>query len=217
MFFGIFMLDSCFIYVRLAKIQHFIEQNTTLYTTYLNFQMDNILNNASERLTQSYAHLKKSRLVKNKSDFAEKLGYNRSYITELLNGGKPITELFAGRLEEKFNIDREWLITGDGNMLAPVIRIHGNSDSVYEVDQRYLEAITETVRQAVLNTIYLIKPSSESIDEEKLASKVGDDVAKFHHKVLSDPKLNNLQAATEGIKSVVEEAVRSVLKKTNDD
>lgn len=82
---------------------------------------------ARERFNDIYTTLLALKKVASKSDFATKLGYNRSYISELFNEKKEITELFARALESKFHVSSEWLLHGTGQMFL----------SGYDIDQSY--------------------------------------------------------------------------------
>lgn len=73
---------------------------------------------ARERLNEVYAVLFVKQIVQSKTDFAEKLGYNRSYMSELLHGRKEITDFFAQTLQNTFHISAEWLMKGKGDMQA---------------------------------------------------------------------------------------------------
>lgn len=51
-------------------------------------------------------------------DIAGKLGYKTTYLSDVINGRKPISEQFTDRLMQAFPIfNSDWLETGDGDML----------------------------------------------------------------------------------------------------
>lgn len=84
---------------------------------------------AKERFNDIYHALLASKKVSNKTDFAAKLGYNRSYISELFNEKKEITELFARSLESSFHISPDWLLNGNGQMFVTGY----NADNSYNI------------------------------------------------------------------------------------
>lgn len=55
--------------------------------------------------------------VVNQADFALKLGYERSTISGMTSGKKPISESFANKVCEIFDVNLDWMRTGKGEML----------------------------------------------------------------------------------------------------
>lgn len=55
--------------------------------------------------------------IVNQADFASKLGYERSTISGMTSGKKPISESFANKVCEIFDVNLDWMRTGDGEML----------------------------------------------------------------------------------------------------
>lgn len=58
-----------------------------------------------DRLVKAFEQLRFEKKIKNQTDFADMLGYNKSHISELMNGKKPITKEFANELLNKFGIE----------------------------------------------------------------------------------------------------------------
>lgn len=73
---------------------------------------------AKDRLVKAFEELRYSKKISSQTDFGKKLGYNKSYISELFNGHKPITSSLAGEIQTKFGINAIWIIGGIGNMYA---------------------------------------------------------------------------------------------------
>ncbi len=46
--------------------------------------------------------------VKNQKDFGDKLGYNKSYVSELMNEAQPITDPIKERIRTVFGISKQW-------------------------------------------------------------------------------------------------------------
>ncbi len=53
----------------------------------------------------------------NQQEVANALGVKQSYVSQVLNGKKPITRSAADVLSERFGFSLVWLLTGEGNML----------------------------------------------------------------------------------------------------
>jgi len=76
------------------------------------------INSAKDRLVKAFEHLRYLKKVSSQTDFGEQIGYNKSHVSELMNGKKPVTNNLAATLRTKFGIDAGWLITGNGNMIV---------------------------------------------------------------------------------------------------
>jgi transcriptional regulator with XRE-family HTH domain len=96
---------------------------------------------AKNRFHRVYEYLISKNLVADKTDFAQKLGYNRTYISEVFSGAKPITHKIAQVLNEKFNISTQWLLTGKGEM---------GPEETNEPDVDYENAHTDSLSKAKL-------------------------------------------------------------------
>lgn len=117
--------------------------------------------NKIERLELAFDTLKAKRKVKDKGHFAKKLGYGRTYLSDLTSGNKPISDKFAKKLEEEFEINSNWLINGTGDMFIKnpedgVVRINTNAQmgSVNEADEEYGTTIrlnTETGESEIMD------------------------------------------------------------------
>lgn len=77
-------------------------------------------------------HLVFSDKVANQADFASKLGYERSTISGMTSGKKPISEAFANKVCEIFDVNIDWLRSGQGEMLKENIsnKQHSDNDEV---------------------------------------------------------------------------------------
>lgn len=72
-----------------------------------------------KRLNDAYRYLYGVGLVKNKTDFSNKIGYGRANTSSALNGDKRyLTDSFLGHISSRFGqINLNWLLTGEGDML----------------------------------------------------------------------------------------------------
>lgn len=75
-----------------------------------------------EGIKKVLIYLKKERLAMNDSEFASKIGKQRSYISEIKAGRRNITEQFVIQLHNSFPIiSLDWLLNGDGEMIIEQI------------------------------------------------------------------------------------------------
>lgn len=72
----------------------------------------------NERVNDLYNHLVASKKVSSKEEFAEKLEYNRSYISEIFSGATPVTRPLRTSIQNKFGISAKWIETGEGTMFV---------------------------------------------------------------------------------------------------
>lgn len=78
--------------------------------------------NKKERLNQAYNYLKYKGIIRSQSDLAEKMNASQPNISAALSGvPRVLTSRFLRRFNEAaeniFSLD--WLLTGEGEMLAP--------------------------------------------------------------------------------------------------
>ena len=73
---------------------------------------------STERLKQALYFLKENGIdtASNYQKVAKSMGYNPNYISDIVNGRFSISEKFAQRFQEVFGINKEWLLSGEGDM-----------------------------------------------------------------------------------------------------
>lgn len=73
---------------------------------------------SAERLKEALYFLKENGVeaAGNYQKVAKSMGYNPNYISDIVNGRFAISAKFAERFQEVFAINREWLLTGNGDM-----------------------------------------------------------------------------------------------------
>ena len=83
--------------------------------------------------------------------FAEKIGLSRNFINQVENGKKNFSDRTISDICEKFNIDENWLRTGEGNKEAPINpddRFASNLGKLQRTDNdtiiRWVNMIAET-------------------------------------------------------------------------
>lgn len=74
-------------------------------------------NQVSARFIEAYEALLDSKKVSDKRDFAAKLGISASMVTEITKGRSSVGTSAIQNIVSQFNIDANWLLTGEGSML----------------------------------------------------------------------------------------------------
>ena len=70
-------------------------------------------------------------IVRSQADFASKIGVARSQFSEILSGKRKITEKLVNKIHDLYpNLNKEWLTTGEGEMLIGVIQNNENGDNI---------------------------------------------------------------------------------------
>lgn len=74
----------------------------------------------TQQLNELRDRLIDTRAIYNNTDFANRIGKGRSYVSEALNGRRAITEQFVLSIAKGFpEVSKDWLLTGEGSMLVP--------------------------------------------------------------------------------------------------
>lgn len=69
-----------------------------------------------DRVIEVIFKLKKLGAIKKQDDIAEKTGYNKSSISEILNGKVPLSDKFIQIFAAKYNVNEIWIYTGEGEV-----------------------------------------------------------------------------------------------------
>lgn len=105
---------------------------------------------SKDKLVAALEELRYRKIVKNQTDFGSQLGYNRSYVSQLINGSEPITAKVLDIIQQKFGINRDWFYGLSDEMFLPVKATPTAIGHVEEPRQRnYMtrEEIEEMSRQ----------------------------------------------------------------------
>lgn len=93
-----------------------------------------------QRVIKAFKWLKFNGHVNNDREIAEKLGYTKSSLSQILNGKVPLSEKFINNVSISFpELNSEWLKTGEGEMLISKNNIYHKSDVIvgvpyYDID-----------------------------------------------------------------------------------
>ena len=68
--------------------------------------------------------------IKNQADFAANIGIAKSQFSEVLSGKRKITENLVNKIHNSYpSLNKNWLSTGEGEMLTSVIQNNKNGDN----------------------------------------------------------------------------------------
>ncbi|CEK34324.1 putative prophage repressor,Antitoxin PezA,transcriptional repressor DicA,Predicted transcriptional regulator,Helix-turn-helix domain [[Clostridium] sordellii] len=87
--------------------------------------------------------IRKSTRLK-QADFAKRLNISRSHLAGLETGAKPITERIISDLCKEYNVNKEWFLTGDGDMFNDPIKDFNLDPEIEEFLQLYLSVDEDT-------------------------------------------------------------------------
>ena len=85
----------------------------------------------NERLGKAIMAIKFQGRARTQSEIAAQLGYQVSYLSDLINERFEISEKFTNRLTQVFGIRKEWLMTGEGDLYDGSVPAFDNSDMFY--------------------------------------------------------------------------------------
>ena len=99
-------------------------------------------------------------------DFAEKIGYSRSYISEIITGNRTLSEDFKIKFKNQFRIDVKELVTGNKHKSGKNTMTHGStkelSASNYTGEHRELvNKLLEIMRGKNIQNKKIIKSNLE--------------------------------------------------------
>lgn len=100
------------------------------------------------------SRLKEIRTTKGLSqdDFAKKIGISRSHVAGLESGRKNITERLINDVVREYNVNKNWLISGVGDMFIDPLDDLQLDDDVKELTALYL-SLDENMKKVVKNFI----------------------------------------------------------------
>ena len=125
------------------------------------------MNFNQEAVIKRIKEIQSSKLM-NQKEFAELIHVNQPDLSSYLSGKKPFGMTLINRISLELSINKEWLLTGEGEMLL------SNNPKIYNEDKSDNITLSREV-------FYLIKNQSETILSqqktiENLVSKVKDSI-----------------------------------------
>lgn len=112
-------------------------------------------NEISNRFIEAYEALLSLNIVSDKRDFATQLGISASMITEISKGRSSVGVTAIQNIVSKFNINADWLLTGEGEM------------QIFTASHDQIPVSTTTTNTDCSYLINLIKEQAEEIGRLK--------------------------------------------------
>lgn len=106
-------------------------------------------------------------------DVAEKIGVKNTYLSDLINGRSPVSELFTDKLVSAFSVNREYLNTGQGEIFEGDKKEEQNPPDMITMSREVFELIKKQS-----DTILSQQRTIEMMQEERKKMLVrAEDVA----------------------------------------
>lgn len=133
-------------------------------------------NSLNQRVSEIVKYLIFSKVALDKKDLSQKLGYNASSFSQIINGRVPVSDKFIERLMELApGINEDWLTKGEGEMLkvpATIMFINPTAEERQEaeggmdlsvVPAEIVEEIKEEVREEIREEVIAEITKAESV------------------------------------------------------
>lgn len=138
-----------------AKIQFSVLPTKFLCNKIQYFVLMTPKNEISNRFIEAYEALLSLNIVSDKRDFATQLGISASMITEISKGRSSVGVTAIQNIVSKFNINADWLLTGEGEM------------QIFTASHDQIPVSTTTTNTDCSYLINLIKEQAEEIGRLK--------------------------------------------------
>lgn len=122
----------------------------------------------SDKLKQLIKRLVFENIVDSQSDFAKQLGYERSTISGMVNGKKPITDSFANKVSETFNVNIDWLRMEQGEMFKnsqKIGDITGSNNTAVAGNGNHVNSETDKFLDLLKTQTEMLQKRDAQIDE----------------------------------------------------
>ena len=123
------------------------------------------MNFNQEAVIKQIKEIQSSKLM-NQKEFAELIHVNQPDLSSYLSGKKPFGMTLINRISLELSINKEWLLTGEGEMLL------SNNPKIYNEDKSDNITLSREVFDLIKNQAEAILSQQKTI--ETLASKVKD-------------------------------------------
>lgn len=154
----------------------------------------------NQRLNDIVNFLIFSKVALDKTDLSKKLGYNASSFSQIINERVPLTDRFVNRLMEFApNINKDWLLTGEGEMLKVPATV-----TVYNPTQDERQEVGENIDLSVV-PVQVVEEIKAEVAEE-IRAEVVEEVKAEIEEAISVPLVSSKVAnnATINIRKFVE-------------
>ncbi len=94
-------------------------------------------------------------------EIAEKIGVKNTYLSDVINGRAPLSELFTDKLVTAFSVNKEYLNTGEGEMFLGETK-KNESKEIVSMSREVFDQITR-----LTETVLSQQRTIESMQEER--------------------------------------------------
>lgn len=176
----------------LSGVGSMLTVDSSVVNSYTEFK-----NNINQRIVEVVNFLIFSKAVLNQQDLSQKLGYNASSFSQIINGHTPVSDRFINKIISFAPyINAKWLVTGDGAMfseLPETLCSYGalnktDDETDVNVDLSVMPAeVVEEIRKEIMEeeAVPIVPPEIAAKAEADIRKYVNDNVGELE---LFDPR-----------------------------
>lgn len=121
----------------------------------------------NQRFRNVITSLKENKRVRNQQDFVERIGSDKTTISQIVNNKIMIPNNLFAKIKEAFpDVSIEWIKSGDGELFnSPVVQTNQNGDNIHGQSVTVNKSETEKLLEALDKCHELLKKKDEQIDK----------------------------------------------------
>lgn len=121
----------------------------------------------NQRFRNVITSLKENKRVRNQQDFVERIGSDKTTISQIVNNKIMIPNNLFAKIKEAFpEVSIEWIKSGDGELFnSPVVQTNQNGDNIHGQSVTVNKSETEKLLEALDKCHELLKKKDEQIDK----------------------------------------------------
>lgn len=121
----------------------------------------------NQRFRNVITSLKENKKVRNQQDFVERIGSDKTTISQIVNNKIMIPNNLFAKIKEAFpEVSIEWIKSGDGELFnSPVVQTNQNGDNIHGQSVTVNKSETEKLLEALDKCHELLKKKDEQIDK----------------------------------------------------
>ena len=144
----------------------FIFANNLFVIKWLNI-LKHVYMEENQRFRNVITSLKENKRVRNQQDFVERIGSDKTTISQIVNNKIMIPNNLFAKIKEAFpEVSIEWIKSGDGELFnSPVVQTNQNGDNIHGQSVTVNKSETEKLLEALDKCHELLKKKDEQIDK----------------------------------------------------
>lgn len=120
----------------------------------------------NQRIKHLINVLKEKKMIRNQQDFVERIGSDKSTISQVTNGKQSIPNNLFDKIKKAFPIvSMEWLNTGTGDIFIPSITQHNKNGDNINGQTVTINAETEKLLEVINSCHEMLKKKDEQINK----------------------------------------------------